>query len=220
MPDQPDTHHWRPLSLDRVRALMAGYDRPWWICGGRAIDLFVGRTTREHGDTDVGVCRCDLLALREHLRGWDPHKTKQPTPSKLAPWPPGQPLPREGRINNVWLRRGPGKPWCVDFTIMDTDGDRWVFRRDDRIGGRLDELTMATADGLRYLRPEIQLLYKSRPTAIRPKDEADFAACLPHLDDRARRWLASGLRRVAADHGWLVFSRTAGKKLVRPPDGS
>src|SRR5687768_15015039 len=56
----------------RVGRLMESFDRPWGICGGWAIDLFLGRVTRRHGDVDVAVLRRDQAAIQEYLtdRGW------------------------------------------------------------------------------------------------------------------------------------------------------
>lgn len=56
-------------------------------------------------------------------------------------------------------------------------------------------------DGIRYLQPEIQLLYKAR--GQRPKDDAEFVAAHPHLDERRRGWLRDALVRTIPDHSWL-----------------
>ena len=55
--------------------------------------------------------------------------------------------------------------------------------------------------GICYLRPEGVLLYKAK--ALRDKDQADFARCLPHLGVDARVWLADALTVVAPDHQWI-----------------
>ena len=57
-------------------------------------------------------------------------------------------------------------------------------------------------DGIRYLNPEIVLSFKARQ--LRSKDEHDFAATVPLLDDGARSWLADYLERCEEpDHPWL-----------------
>jgi hypothetical protein len=43
----------------------------------------------------------------------------------------------------------------------------------------------------------------------RPKDEADFAAFLPRLDEPARRWLADALSLLHPGHPWLARARPA-----------
>jgi hypothetical protein len=59
-----------------------------------------------------------------------------------------------------------------------------------------------THDGIPYLAPEIQLLYKAK--ASRPKDEADFARTLPALNKKSRQWLAQSLALIHPDHPWLT----------------
>ena len=60
--------------------------------------------------------------------------------------------------------------------IAETIDDQWLFRRDARLCRPLSTIGRQTEDGLPYLAPEIQLLYKAK--APRPKDEADFARVL------------------------------------------
>jgi hypothetical protein len=66
--------------LREVAELMAAFDRPWVLCGGWAVDAWIGRQTREHVDVDLAVFHDDQLALRDYLAdGWllnghDEHK--------------------------------------------------------------------------------------------------------------------------------------------------
>jgi hypothetical protein len=45
---------WESLTPADVAEIMRGFRAPRWICGGLALDLFVGRETRRHDDVDVG----------------------------------------------------------------------------------------------------------------------------------------------------------------------
>lgn len=45
-------------------ALLAALPCPWFVAGGWAIDLHLGRATRPHGDVDVAVYRHDQAAAR------------------------------------------------------------------------------------------------------------------------------------------------------------
>ncbi|MBO0793003.1 MAG: aminoglycoside adenylyltransferase, partial [Ktedonobacteraceae bacterium] len=74
-----------------------------------------------------------------------------------------------------------------------------VFRPLATIGYR-------TSDGIPYLAPEIQLLYKSR--GLRSKDEADFDSTLLYLDQERRQWLAQALTIVHPGHPWLAQLET------------
>ncbi len=43
---------WEPFDLAQAAAFMDGFDRPWWVVGGWAVDAFTG-VRREHDDVDV-----------------------------------------------------------------------------------------------------------------------------------------------------------------------
>ena len=196
MPDS--IHNWQPLTVAETAELLRGLAVPWWIAGGRAIDLFVGRETRPHGDTDVLIRRCDQLAVQAYLSTWDLHKTQQPG---LKPWPRGEFLGRP--VNDIWCRRTPDAPWSLQLMLLDTDGDDWVFRRDPSIRGPLRSIERRATSGVPYLSPEIQLLYKAKPNTL-DKDQADFETTLPLLSPPARRWLLTCLtKRFSDGHDWV-----------------
>jgi len=200
-PQDPATHNgeWDPLHPDEVLRLLDGLAVPWWIAGGWAIDLFVGRQTREHADTDILVLRRDQLAVQRHLGTWDLFAAEKPL--GLRPWLPGQFLPRG--IHDIWCRRHPTGPWVLQLMLAEDDGDEWFLRRNPAVRGRIGDLGRRTPEGVPYLAPEIQLLYKARAER-QPKDEADFAVAWPLLDDAARLWLARALQALFPEgHSWL-----------------
>jgi hypothetical protein len=84
-----DTHSWKPMSVDDAVDLMSGLRLPWWVAGGWAIDLFLGRQTRPHGDIDLLVRREDQFAVQAYLadKGLLLYKTQQ---AGLTPWLPGE----------------------------------------------------------------------------------------------------------------------------------
>ena len=70
-----------------IRSLLHGFDRPWWVAGGWAVDLCVGRLTRPHKDIEIALFRNDQSALQEHLGGWNLRKVVD---HRLVPWRPGE----------------------------------------------------------------------------------------------------------------------------------
>ena len=50
-----------------VRSLLSDLTVPYWIAGGWAIDLAVGRVTRDHADVDIMLLERDEHALRTDL---------------------------------------------------------------------------------------------------------------------------------------------------------
>lgn len=195
-----DLGQWNPLSPPEIGSLFAGYAGIWCIAGGWSLDLSCSGTSRPHDDIDVLVLRRDLALLHDALPGWELHAAD----GSLTPWLVGTPLP--DAVHDIWCRMaketiekdkagrasvinqtGDEPPWRFQLMVLDTDGDDWLFRRDDRIRGSLRDLPHQ-CDGLPVLAPEIQLLYKAR-LPNRPKDEADLTMAAPHLTDPQRRWL-------------------------------
>lgn len=54
----------------KVVALLTNFDRPWFVAGGWAIDLYLRRATRDHKDIEIAILRRDQSELRERLNGW------------------------------------------------------------------------------------------------------------------------------------------------------
>ncbi|MCG7525587.1 amino acid transporter [Streptomyces sp. OfavH-34-F] len=194
---------WEPPPLPEAVRLLAALRSPWWIAGGYAVELAVGRVFREHGDIDVLVPRDAQAEVRRALPGWDWWAADPP--GTLRTWHPGETLP--AAVHDLWCRPGPDEPWRLQFMLDEVDGGDWVFRRDPRVRLPLARLGRRSPEGIPYLAPEVQLLYKSRTR--RPKDERDFTEALPVLDDHARAWLAETLTLVeGADHPWAARLRT------------
>ena len=174
------TGDWRALQPAELATVMEDFDGPWWISGGVAIDLFLGKTTREHEDIDVSVLQAHRPSLDDTLSGWDLDEVHD---------------------YELWARRAADGPWEVEFLLEQRQGDQWVYRRDPQITMPLGHLGKVTADGVPYLVPEVVLLYKSKEP--RETDQADFEAALPKLGIGARCWLAAALEVVHPDHHWI-----------------
>jgi len=54
-----------------ITSLMSGFNKTWFFAGGWAIDLFIGRETRQHQDIEIALFRKDQLNLKEYLKEWD-----------------------------------------------------------------------------------------------------------------------------------------------------
>jgi hypothetical protein len=69
--DYGDLWKWEDFDPSRLSSLMRSFDAPWWVAGGRALDLWMGRQTRPHQDVDVAVLRADQKQLHEVFGGWE-----------------------------------------------------------------------------------------------------------------------------------------------------
>lgn len=176
--------------------LLRDYDGLWWIAAGWAIEAFTG-APRPHGDLDLSIPRSDVGLLHGHLlRSFDVWQADggalRPMVAALDPLPDS--------CGNLWLRRNGTRPWEYDVILMNVTSGQWTYKRDPRVSLPIEDV-LWTHDGIRYLRPEVQLLHKA--AGLRAKDEADFAACLPRLEPSAREWLRAALATAHSGHPWL-----------------
>ena len=156
---------------------MAGFTGDWWVAGGRALEAWTG-VTREHDDLDLGILRADLPLLRRHVA--ERYHVWAAFTGALRPvWPSDADDLPEG-CGQVWLRPDARSPWEYDVLLNPGEPGQWVNRRWPGMSLPLAEATWAR-DGVRYLQPEIVLLFKAR-----------------HLRDKDRRRLR---RRPAAAGG-------------------
>ena len=187
---------WRSRTPRDAAALFEGYGDVWWVAGGWAIEAFTG-VPRAHDDLDLSIPRSGLAALREHVSGrldvWQADDgTLRPLIALTDPVPE--------TCENLWLRPSGADPWEYDVKVMSATSTTWTYKRDARISRSVPEILWAS-DGISYLRPEVQLLHKA--PGLRPKDQADFDACLPLLDAEPRSWLRAALGLAHPGHPWL-----------------
>jgi hypothetical protein len=187
---------WEPAQPAQAAEIFSAMACPWWIAGGYAIELAVGRPVRDHGDIDVMVLRRDQLHIQQALHGWEWWAADPP--GTLRPWRPGERL-RAG-IHDIWCRPDPRQPWRIQVMIDESGDGDWISRRDPGIRRPLASIGRTSSNGIPYLAPEIQLFYKAANP--RPKDETDFTAVLPFLAEAQRQWLSNALARTFGEHPW------------------
>jgi aminoglycoside-2''-adenylyltransferase len=194
--DGPGRDAWHPWTPTEVAQQMRAVAVPWCVIGGWAIDLFLGAPTRSHEDLEISVLRTDFAPVRDALGGYEFFVVGD---GEVRALPRGA-APPDHRHQN-WVLDVAAGAWRVDVMLELGDANTWVFRRDPSISAPREFMVGRTADGIPYLGPHGALLYKAKAT--RPKDELDFAACLPRLAARERTWLRDTLTRVHPGHPWI-----------------
>ena len=192
--------HWCPLQPRAVATLLANINAPWWVAGGWALDFFLGFETRSHDDLDVGVLRRDVTAVTANFPGWEFFEAKSQALYRLEPGESPRP-----EVNSLWCRPSSATGWSFELMLDEADGDTWVFRRLPTIRRSLAEAIRRSPDGIPFLAPEVQLLYKAR--LPREKYLEDFERVLPRLAHGERAWLRGALSSVDPEHAWLTRLR-------------
>ncbi|WP_433607631.1 nucleotidyltransferase domain-containing protein [Dactylosporangium sp. CA-139114] len=184
---------WTPAE---VAHHLAGTVTPWCVAAGWALDLFLGRQTREHGDIEIAIPAAGFPEVRDRFAGYvfdavsSGRIWQNATPDVLA------------ATHQTWLRDPATGNYLLDVFREPHDDDTWICRRDEKIRLPYRDIVLHTRDGIPYLRPELVLLFKAKHA--RPKDQSDFDETVPHMTPAQRGALAELLSRVHPGHPWLT----------------
>ena len=182
--------------VGKVASLLGDLRCEWYVCGGWAVDLYLGRVTRAHKDVDISIPRARQLEVRDYMtaRGWSTEKAHD---GRLTPWREGEFLSLP--VHTVWCRNDAHDPDFLELQLDEIDGEWFRFRRDPTVMLPRGRMSFKTESGLRALAPELVLLYKSN--AVEEYAE-DFRNAAPALDAERRAWLKDALDRLYARHPW------------------
>lgn len=191
----PAVGAWAPWSAGEVAKRLIHFSEPWCIAGGRALDLWLGRQTRDHNDIEIAILRptwpvlASRLSANRHFGAADGHLALLPLNTELAL-----------EVSQVWIADEWQSLWRMEVLLEPGDVDTWVYRRNPAVRRARRQMIAISRDGIPYLKPEGVLLYKAK--APRAKDEIDFATCLPAMPHDSRQWLRNALLCAHPGHGW------------------
>jgi len=193
------------------------------VCGGGAIDLFIGQKTRPHKDLDVAVYWEDRDKIIQYMLddGWNLY---EPCGCEYL-----------HRINNIKeQKRVKSNIWClkhnnphykfvehvkdmfavnfdgleqtqldfIEYLFNNRDDEHFIYARNHSIKREISKAILKTDDVL-YLAPELVLLYKSN-ALNNPDYQYDFDISLPKMNENQRTWLKNALACMFPEgHEWL-----------------
>jgi hypothetical protein len=204
--------HSVPEAVAYVRDLLHGFGRPWFLCGGWAVDAWLGRQTRDHLDVDIAVFHDDQHAIFAHLTGWALVGHAPDVADDTTEQWNGRRLDLPAHIHVLTL----GSPLATsttathsafefEFILVERAGPEWVLNREPYLAVPLERCAGQSPWGLTAAAPEIVLFHKAADDGGRPKDEQDFHALLPVLTEAQRLWLREALSTVRPEHPWLTL---------------
>lgn len=192
-----------PAVLARTAELMADYPHRWFLCGGWAVDAWLGRPTRSHSDVDIAIVHDEQMTLYEYLGDWD-MIGHDPNVADDCPdrWN-GRPLDLPAHIhayNNAVLEVQ------LEIYLNAIIDDMWICRPSIscRMNGPSPRWAVPTVPA------ELVLFYKAggnldQLDQLRPQDEQDFRALVPLLTPEQHRWLDETLNQAHPNHPWRAL---------------
>ena len=144
----------------------------WTLCGGWAVDAWLGLISRDHGDVDISVFHDDQRALFEHLApGWELMAHDPNVPDATAdPWT-GRWLDLPGHVHARLT--GTAKPvsgtigspgeagFGLDIQLGARKANQWLISRDPQVAFAAEESVKQSQWGIPAVVPEVLLAFKA-----------------------------------------------------------
>jgi hypothetical protein len=171
-----------------VKTLMAPYTGTWALCGGWAVDMWLGRVTREHGDIDFAVFRHEQGLFFEQLADWRlvAHETDEADHNVL--WD-GHDLAFPSHLH-ADRQIEPVR----ELVVNERGEGSWILCAAPLVALPLARFAIPGPFRLPVVAPEAALYYKMLADR-RPQDDLDITNLMPLLDEEQRSWLTQVTRR-------------------------
>lgn len=211
-----------PEAVAYVRDLLGGFRPPWFLCGGWAVDAWLGRQTRDHCDVDITVFHHDQHAIFEHFAGWAlvghdpnvPDDTAEPWNGRHLDPPAHVHVPTIGSSLSTSTTAA-HTTFEFEFLLVEISDHAVILNQELRLTIPLERVVRESSWGLPTAAPEIVLFFKAggdltggeargRPPTTRPRDDQDFFEVLPTLGRVQRSWLRDSLGAARPAHPWLA----------------
>jgi len=184
-----------PNTLKYACSVFSGFKEPWFIAGGWAIDLAIGRVTRKHDDIDFCIFRESLPLLLNYFKEWKIEVCIPGTSDRLVcESVEDAASPR----HELHLIKG---NYNFEVLLNEKNGKNVLFRRDTSITLPIETFTCRSKNKIPYVRPAWQLLFKAKYN--KEKDQQDFNEVIKILSNHDREWLHQALSRNQPDSKWL-----------------
>jgi len=170
----PDITNWNPCPIEAIQNHLGDFHE-WCLCGGQSLDWILRKTTRQHGDTDIGVYRSDLRQCLEAI-GISRVFLCDP-PGSLTPWD-GSDVP--SRVHDIWITSRTGNDWLLQVMVYDDGDEHVVYRRDPRIQWSKASHALAVR-GVNVLNPVVTALFKTHRAKLEDKDCQDIQTLIEGL---------------------------------------
>ena len=145
---------------------------------------------------EIAIFRRDQLAVQKYLDKWVLKKAEN---NRLLSWKRDEFL--ELPVHAIHCFNAQAEPPFLEILLNEFDDNTWIFRRDKTITKPFSELFLMSQSEIKFLRPEVVLLYKSKNPRI--KDERDFRNTVERLEEKSVAWLRAALAVCDPENRWL-----------------
>ena len=210
--------------LTATNDLMKNANVPWAVCGGFALDMFLDKDTRTHGDIDICVFEKDRKNIFHHMlqNNWLVYEFRgngKVRPLDVASASePGRnlmctngecdivkfyPCDEEGLLWYEFFHTGIKEFYYLEFLFNTIAENNFVFDKNKGIHREISKAILFN-EGIPFLAPEIVLLYKSTQSE-KAEYNFDFQQVFSHMNNEQKSWFSQSLDVLyPGGHMWKV----------------
>lgn len=210
--------------LTTTNNFMKNADFSWAVCGGFALDLFLEKDTRTHGDIDIFVFEKDREKIFHYMLQNNWHVYEFRGNGKVRPLNVAlssemgrnlmctngecdivkfYPCEKEGLLWYEFFHTGIKEFNYLEFLFNTTNEGYFIFDKSQEIKRELSKAILFK-NGIPYLAPEIVLLYKSS----RSENEEyhfDFEKTYLYMNEEQKSWFSKSLDVLYPNgHMWRI----------------
>lgn len=210
--------------VTETNALLKNGGFEYAVCGGFAIELFLDKSIRKHGDIDISAFWHDRDKIILYMRSLD-FDIYEPCGNRICHHITDVSNQVKAKRNLFCIKpdsnfavffpqdekdmcriefdgNGQTKSDFVEIIFNDTNGGNFLYARNNEISLPLDKAIM-NRNGIPYLAPELVLLYKSTDIE-REGYQADYDAAMQKMNTGQKNWLKKALQKMyPSGHEWL-----------------
>jgi len=173
----------------KVKSIMDKFGFPWFIAGGWAIELFLGKETRVHSGIEIGIYRKHQMHLYRYFESskkyYVNNKSRIGKHDKKEWHKEYLQLP----IHEIYIEN---KGIELEVLLNERDEDNWIYRRDQEIKLGDRKAVLFTEERIPYLCPEAVLLFKTKE--LRDKDCQDIENASKKMNVDQIEWLIENIK--------------------------
>jgi hypothetical protein len=145
-------------TLAKIAEVMDASGLDWFVVAGWAMDLFIGKKTREHKDIEISIWRDQIPLLFERFSQNQidmviGHKRYEILNKDSVVDKRGHLILREVSVG--------GETLDIELFTTERKNGHWLFRKQNEVQAPLNEAVLTSAMGPKYLAPQFVLLYKA-----------------------------------------------------------
>lgn len=210
--------------LFQANNFLSGLQIPWAVCGGFALDLFLGKEVRRHSDIDICVFEIDRDCVSGYMlnNGWNIYEFRGQGKVRALDSKSSSEFGRNlmcikddcdivkffpcedtDMLYHEFHHTGITKLNYLEFLFNTMDDDNFIFNRELDIKREISK-SILFYNGIPYLSPELVLLFKSSKPDNK-EYQFDFDETFPNMNDEQKLWFIQSMNVLYPNgHMWKL----------------